>query len=119
MYESPILRKTDKLAYIRKTYGLGMVLETLCADHKIPCHEIDLRTIKRELTGDSFAPKSAMVKTARRCGITLPGGSYEGRVLAEDAADAFGAFVVGVRHYDKGASAHWDRAIYGQRGGLL
>src|SRR6478736_7209422 len=46
-YEKPLLlvnvrfkdgeRRTDKLVDLRRTYGLGMIIETWCALHNIPC----------------------------------------------------------------------------------
>lgn len=116
-YESPILVPTDNLLKVRKLYGLGMILETECAERGIPVWEKDLRDLKRELTGNPSADKSEMVEAALLAGINLPATKAEGR---EDAADAFAGWLIGIRALNPKASARWDSLIWSKgRGGLL
>lgn len=122
VYEAPILvikgkmgaGRTDRLPVVRKLYGMGFLLETMCELRGVPIAEVGLHAIKREVTGQSHADKDAMVAVARRCGLTLPDG-----VGARDAADAWGAWLIGLRHNNKEASARWDRLIWSRRGALL
>lgn len=116
-YESPILTPKDNLLKVRKIYGLGVILETVAANHGIPTFEKDLRELKRELTGRHDASKDDMVEVAERCGIELPATKAEGR---EDAADAFAGWKIGIRELNPKLSQNWDRLIYSRgRGGLL
>jgi Holliday junction resolvasome RuvABC endonuclease subunit len=122
VFEAPILvvkgrngsGRTDKLEVIRKIYNVEGHLEFVCRRRGIPCHEVSLRAIKKEVTGNHLADKDAMMVVARRVGINLPPG--EG---AKDAADAWGAWLLALRHYNKPASGKWDSRIWGRRGGLL
>lgn len=115
-YESPILVPTDSLLKVRKIYGMGMILETECAERGIPVWEKDLRDLKRELTGDPSADKAMMVEAALLAGIDLP-PKGEGQ---DDAADAFAGWLIGIRALNPKASARWDSVIWSKgRGGLL
>ena len=114
IYEAPILPRQTRLATTRKLQALGVILETVCALHAadsgklIEVVETNLKSIKKELAGTGGASKAMMVHAAKRAGISLP---EEGE---EDAADAFGAFLMGVRHYATPTeAAYWDRRIWG------
>lgn len=73
--------------------------------------------VKYALTGNKKADKDTdMVPAAERLGIVLPKLKVEGR---EDAADAAGAWLVGVRLYAKEYLAAWDRRVFAPRGALL
>lgn len=122
VYEAPILvvkgrhqsGRTDKLLTIRKLYAMGAHLEFFCARRGVPCHEVSLQEIKREVTGKNYAKKDAMVAVARKVGLDLPKGPG-----IEDAADAWGAWLLGVRHYYPEISHRWDKLIWGPRDALL
>lgn len=114
IYEAPIKLRTDKLSTLRHIYGMGMVLETVCVKYGVGCFEVDLRDIKREVTGNPSAEKDDMVAVARKVGLRLPPGP-----AAKDATDAWGAWLLGVRKFNKPASARWDRLVRSPRGALL
>lgn len=117
VYEAPILVSgRDKLIVIRKLYGLGWETERVCARRGIVCMEAGLRRIKKELAGFSGAEKADMVAAARRAGIALPRTKAAGM---EDAADAFGCWLLGLRHADKRISSQWDQKLWSTRGTLL
>lgn len=101
----------DTLHKMRLLYPLGAHLEWYCRRAEIPCHEVSVADIKREVTGNAYAPKDDMVAVARRCGLELPKGP-----AAEDAADAFGAWLLALRAYDKPRSARWDQRLWGGKG---
>lgn len=118
-YESPIKTQRDDLERLRKLYSLGCFLEFVCHRRGIRCVEVDLRTIKKELGGSSKADKGSMVAAAEKVGLgeRLPKTKAAGR---EDAADAFGGWLVLVRLYaSRDISAKWDRALWGSRTALL
>lgn len=122
VYEAPILvakggknRYGDKLHVVRKLYSLGAHVEFVCRRRGIPCSEVSLFAMKRELTGSSHADKDDMVAVARQCGLELPKGPG-----AKDAADAFAAWLIGLRHYDKATAAKWDAVVWSKgRNALL
>ena len=114
VYEAPIKTPHDKLQPLRKTFNLGGHLEFCCAKRGVPCSEVDLRAIKKELAGFSGAEKSDMVAAAEKIGVALPDG--EGR---KDAADAFGAWLVLLRNRNRAYSQAFDRALYGSRNSFL
>lgn len=122
VYEAPILitgktgdpARTDKLLPLRKIYGMGLLLETYCLQRGVPCNEVTISAVKKEVTGNRHADKDAMVAVAARCGLQLPTGP-----AAKDAADAWGAWLIGIRHYNRSVSASWDRRIHSRRGDLL
>lgn len=116
-YESPLLLPTDKLLTVRKIYGLGMALETRCAQRGIPYWERDYDELKLALTGNRRASKDDMVEVALLCGIDLPPTIEEGR---RDAADAFAGWTIGIRDLNPAAGRSWDRLIWSKgRGGLI
>lgn len=122
VYEAPILvvndkrRGTDKLLTLRKLYSLGPHLEWVFRTRGIECGEESLQAIKREVTGNRHADKDAMVAMAVKVGLKLPATKSAGR---EDAADAWGAWLLGLRHVDKGLSGKWDRLLYSPNRGFL
>ncbi len=70
--------------------------------------------MKKELAGFGSADKSDMVAAALKVGLQLPPGK-----AAEDAADGFGAWLVGVRLFCREYAADWDRRLWSSRGRLL
>lgn len=120
VFEAPILptaRKDDpfgaqtNIMTTRKLQGLAGVVEMVVLDLKrmgrdVSCFETHLGTIKKELAGHGRAEKGDMVLAARRAGITLSNGK-EG----EDEADAFGAWLVGLRYHAPQHLALWDRVL--------
>lgn len=115
-YESPLLLPHDDLLKVRKLYGLGFELETICKEKGIPPFEKDCRDLKRELTGNRHASKDDMVHVALKVGLNLPDLVVDGR---RDAADSFAGWLLGIRDLNPALSRRWDSLIYGRRGGLL
>jgi len=116
-YESPLLVRHDTLLKLRRTYGLGVLLETIATRHGIPTFERDPKTLKGALTGNAYASKADMVEAALLAGINLPSHKSEGK---EDAADAFAGWFLGLREVNKRQAAAWDRIIHSKgRGGLI
>lgn len=117
----PVGRPPDKIDKIRRLYGLGFLLETLCEEvgetrgRPLPCREADVSVVKKELAGHRWADKDAMVASARKLGVELPATKAAGM---EDAADAVGVWLVGVRVFAKSDSTEWDRKLYSSRGKL-
>ena len=117
LYEAPFLdRYRDKVIVLRKTYGLGFWLETWCRSAGIICEEVPFGKVKRELGGSATASKEDMVAAAKKCGVNLPPNANQGM---EDAADAFGVWLIGVRLYARQFQPAWDRRLYSPRGALL
>lgn len=119
MYEAPLLdRYRDKVVVLRKTFGLGMLVETWAGlqDPPIPCEEEPFGALKRELTGKAKAGKGDMVAVCERIGIPLPATKADGR---EDAADGFAAWLVAVRLHARQHLTAWDRRLYSRRSGYL
>ena len=114
VYEKPILTPYDKLLTLRKLYAVGAHLEFWGRRRGVLVQEEDLRTLKTRLTGSHKADKIAMVAMAKKCGIALPSGK-----AAEDAADSFAAWLVGIQYHAKPYLPRWDALLHGSRGGLL
>jgi len=114
-YESPLLRKHDKLMTLRRTYGLGFFLEQIARRHGIDRKEVDVRKVKQAMTGDSFAEKKHMIAAAISYGIDLP-KSGEGR---DDAADAAGGAFELMAEFDPDAHAYWQSRVSQRNGALL
>jgi Holliday junction resolvasome RuvABC endonuclease subunit len=104
----------DTLHKMRLLYPMGAFLEWWCMRRGISCHEVAIADIKHEVTGDRFADKDELVAVAAACGLKLPSGDAR-----RDAADGWGAWLLGLRYYDPLRSQEWDARIRGQRGGLL
>lgn len=116
-YESPLLVKHDTLLKLRRTYGLGVLLETIATRHDIPTFEKDPKTLKGHLTGNAYASKGDMVEAALLCGIHLPPTIKEGQ---QDAADGFAGWGLGLHEINPREAAIWDQIIRtNARGGLL
>lgn len=115
-YEAPIHTRYDQLLKIRRIYGLGVTVERWCRRTGVRCIEADLRTIKRQLAGQHDAGKSDMVAAALRAGVDLPKRKDDGR---EDAADAFGAWLVGMADHDPARWAQFYAGLWKQRGALV
>lgn len=133
VFESPMLPKATwdsatqrmkqaptNLATTRKLQGLAYAAEVVVyrrrraqleAGHLTPvdCREVFLQTVKKELGGSGTAGKPDMMAAAKRCGIP---------VKTFDEADAFGVWLVGVRHYAKAYQQIWDQKLWGGRGRL-
>lgn len=115
--EAPINpRRWDKLWTLRRTYGLGAVVERWCFRRGIPLIEADVRRVKAALSGHAGAGKPDMVAAARRAGVELPKTKEAGR---EDAADGLGCWTVGMKDFDPATWAKWDAMLWRQRGALL
>lgn len=115
-YESPILTHFDKLQSVRKTFSLGAHIEFVCHRRDIPCFEVDLRAVKKELAGIPGASKADMVYAAEKLGVVLPITLADGR---EDAADSLGVWLLLLRAKRPRLSAEFDRVLWGARGALL
>ena len=126
IFESPILPsgggKGDKGPVMgstltrRKLFNVAGHFEWMCHTRGIPCGEEQARTIKKELAGSRKATKDDMVAAALKCGVILPPTQAAGM---EDAADAFGLWLIGLRKTKPALSAHWDRRLWSSRGALL
>lgn len=119
-YEAPILvargrgrQYGDKLSTLRLLYPMGAYVEFACRRAGIEYFEVSVTDIKREVTGNVYAPKDDLVAVARKCGLKLPTRG------TDDAADAWGAWLLLLRATDKTLSGQWDASIWGPRGGLL
>lgn len=123
-YEAPILvtRRADdpdrqfgdNLNKLRLLYPLGAFLEWWCERNGITCAEVTVQAIKSEVTGNHIAPKGDLVAVARHCGLRLPEGPG-----IDDAADAWGAWLLLLRATDAKVSATWQDRIWRLKGGLL
>ncbi len=105
---------TDTPMVLRKIYGMGTHLEFFCRRRGIECSEVTLQAIKKIVTGDHQAEKDRLVEVALKCGLTLPSGPAK-----KDAADSWGAWLLGLQHYNPAASRRWDTKIWSPRGALL
>lgn len=122
IFEAPLLPKASiddrghlkqaptTIATTRKLQGLAGVTEMVCFRAKLEVREVYLQTVKKELGGHGHATKVDMMAAAKRCGL-------EPRTY--DEADAFGVWLVAVRHYAKQFQHVWDQRLYGGRVGNL
>lgn len=110
VYEAPILLRHDALLTLRMIYPLGAELERVCRRLEIRCGEVDLRRIKSVLTDNPHADKKDVVKAVLGLGISLPKTVTEGR---QDAADAAGAWLIGLMEADPLAAAPWIARLKG------
>lgn len=127
MYESPILPNNRRrgaqgpvvgtVDQRRAQFAQGYFVEWLCLQRGIHCEEATVAEVKAALTGNPRADKDKdMVPAALKLGIVLPELKVDGR---EDAADAVGAWLVGVRCHAKQFLPAWDRRVHSPRGGLI
>jgi hypothetical protein len=72
--------------------------------------------VKEALTFSKQAKKLEMIASAERMGVTLPARMNQGRA---DAADAVGAWKVGIQRHAPQHLSLWDRALYQRKGSLL
>jgi Holliday junction resolvasome RuvABC endonuclease subunit len=115
VYEAPLMvPKRDNLATLRRLYCLGGFIELVARDRGCECYEVKVGEVKKELAGTGGAKKPDMMAAAEKVGVRLPPGKD-----AEDAADSFGAWLVGVRLFAKEYAAEWDRRLWSSRGKLL
>lgn len=121
-YEAPILiargrngeRYGDNLRKLRLLYPLGAHVEFWCKRRAIPCFEVSIAAVKKEVTGNAYAAKDDMVAIARKIGMQLPPGEK-----AKDAADALGAWLLLLREMNPAKSQDFDRLIWTPKGALL
>lgn len=104
----------DTLHKMRLLYPMGAFLEFACRRREVECFEVQIADIKCEVTGNRHAEKDDLVAVAEKCGLGLPAGDAR-----KDAADAWGAWLLGLRYYDKLRSQEWDRRIGASQGALL
>lgn len=104
----------DNLTKLRLLYPLSAFVEWYCFKAGVPCFEVTVSAIKKEVTGNHQAEKDDLVAVARKVGLVLPPG--EG---AKDAADAWGAWLLMVRHFSPDLSRAWDQRIWTPRGAML
>lgn len=106
--------RTDNPAFLRKRYGMDFLIDTYWEMVGVRYEDRSLQAIKREVTGNPNAEKGALVEVARKCGLDLPDGPG-----AKDAADAWGAWLLGLRVQSPALSRRWDIATWSPRGSLL
>lgn len=119
VFEAPMLPKAKidetgtlrqaptNLATTRKLQGLAGVAEMVCIQRGVEVREVFIQTIKKELGGTGSAGKPDMMAAAKRCGMDPK---------TFDEADAFGVWLVAVRHYARQFQQVWDQRLYGGRG---
>lgn len=90
--------------------GLAAIAEQVADEYGCDCGHVTVSEVKKEVAGFGGAEKDDLVFVARRCGLTIE---------RNDTSDAFGGFLLGLRHYAPQWSAKWDAKVYGSRGGLL
>lgn len=121
-YEAPLLitRRRggggfgDNLGKLRLLYPLSAFVEWYCFRAGVPCFEVTVQAIKKEVTGNHLAEKDDLVAVARKCGLALPKGE-----AAKDAADAWGAWLLLLRHYAPDLSRDWDKRVWTPAGAML
>lgn len=122
LYEEPILPMSGgksvvgSLAQRRLQFAQGAFLEWMSLDRGVRCREVSVFDVKQALAGTKRAEKPDMVAMATRLGVRLPAQKVDGR---EDAADALGVWLVGVRFYAKQFAPDWDRRVWSPRGAML
>lgn len=104
----------DTLGKLRLLYPMGAFVEFFCRRAGVECFEVTVAEIKKEVAGHHRAEKQELVDVAKSCGLVLPVAAG-----ADDAADAFGAWLLLLRQFDPARSREWDTRIRMSRGGLL
>lgn len=94
------------IATTRKLQGLAGVAEMVGVRRGLEVREVFLQTVKKELGGSGRAEKPDMVRAAKRCGLNPKN---------TDEADAFGVWLVGVRHYARQFQHTWDQRLWSNR----
>lgn len=110
--EKPLLLPTDALWSLERIYGVAFLLWTLAEKLGVECKGVSVEQVKSEWGGARRASKDDMVFVCEKVGIVLPATIDEGR---RDAADACGAWKVGLRLFRSPYLARWDSAIYGRK----
>lgn len=105
-----LVQAPTTIATTRKLQGLAGVTEMVGVRRHLEVREVHLQTVKKELSGSGRGEKPDMIRAAKRCGLN-PKNS--------DEADAFGVWLVGVRHYAKQFQHTWDQRLWGGRGAML
>jgi len=113
--ERPLLVPTDHRFTLEQLMGLSFLLATLGRRLGKTVKLVENGEAKMALAG-RHASKDDMVRMAEHLGVKLPVQKVDGR---EDAADAVGVWLVGIRLYARQHLTRWDQAIYSNRGGLL
>lgn len=123
VYEAPILvhksrhtQRNDRLEDVARTLALTGHAEFVCFRRGIECRRVEIRDIKKELAGFGRAVKDDMVAAAEKVNLAMPASPKRAR---EDAADAFGAWLLLLRARNRSLSARFDSALYGSRGALI
>jgi len=98
------------MAVTRKLQGLAGVCEMVCFQKGIDVYEVNLGSVKSAMGGQRGAGKPDIMAAAKRCGMDPKNF---------DEADAFGVWIVTVRHYAKQYQHIWDQRLYGGRPGNL
>lgn len=112
--EAPIhVPHRDNLMKMRKLYSAHAFVEWFFTNKGVEVSDEDHERIKSRVTGNHLATKDDMVFVARKCGLILPKVGYK------DAADSWGAWLLGVDHYARAFQPYWDQLIYGRRNQLL
>lgn len=82
VFEAPILSSGKmNVSTSRKLMGLAGHTELVCRRRGIPCREVNISTVKKELAGTGHADKGLMISAARAEGFD---------VVDDNAADACG-----------------------------
>jgi Holliday junction resolvasome RuvABC endonuclease subunit len=98
------------VATLRKLQGLAGVLEMVCYQRTLDVYEVNLGSVKSAMGGNRGAGKPDIMAAAKRCGMDPK--NY-------DEADAFGVWIVAMRHHAKQFQQIWDQRLYGGRAGNL
>lgn len=105
-----LIQAPTTIATTRKLQGLAWSVEVQCYKRRLEVREVYGSTVKKELSGSGKGVKADMMAAAKRCGLAPK---------SFDEADAFGVWLVGVRHYAKAFQQRWDQRLYGGRPGNL
>ncbi len=98
LIESPVKNPFDSLIKLRKILGLLGCIETIAAELKIKCKEIDPKKVKLVLSGDGRAKKDHQILAAMAMGFTP---------ASHDESDALGLWLLAVASIDKQSIAYW------------
>lgn len=118
MMEAPVMARAklvagklvgapQTIATTRKLQGLAGVTEMVAFQRGVKVREAAAATSKKTLTGNGRADKPDMVKIARRLGLPA--------TISFDEADAFGAWLEGVKYYAKPWWPMWLERLQAQQ----